>query len=141
MNSEYIYALIGGVIIGSSTILMLLFNGKITGISGILGSALSTPRKENFWKYAFLFGLLIGSFFVALYDPSLFTYQVKMSTTQAILGGLLVGFGTRIGSGCTSGHGVCGLARFSMRSLVATITFMACGVITVTLINYFKVTL
>ena len=141
MNPDYIYASIGGVIIGASTIIMLFFNAKITGISGILGSALNPPSKEHFWRYAFLFGLLIGSFIVALIEPSLFTYQVRMSPTQAILGGLLVGFGTRVGSGCTSGHGVCGLARFSKRSLVATLTFMICGIITVTLIKYFKVVL
>ena len=135
MQIEWIYALIGGAIIGLSTTIMLYFNGKITGISGILGSALSTPKKDHFWRYSFLIGLVLGSFLVALINPSLFTYTVKMKTHHAIAGGLLVGLGTRIGSGCTSGHGVCGLARLSVRSLVATLTFMGFGILTVTLMN------
>ena len=141
MNSQYIDALIGGVIIGLSTLLLLYFNGKIAGISGIIANSINTPRKENFWRYAFLFGLFSGSFIVALLDPSKFSYPLRMSATQAILGGLLVGFGTRVGSGCTSGHGVCGVSRLSSRSLVATITFIISAIITVFVLNLFKVSL
>lgn len=130
-----IEALIGGVIIGLSAIMMLAGNGKITGISGILGSTLSAPKSEHNWRYAFLIGLILGGFLFKFLMPDFFNYQFSGNTLQVISAGLLVGFGTRLGSGCTSGHGVCGLPRFSPRSLAATLIFMGSGIVTVLLMK------
>lgn len=123
--------LLGGALIGLAAALLLLINGRIAGISGIFAGLISAnPLKEKFWRGAFVIGLVSGS---ALYSwmhgaPPL---EMKTSNLGLLLAGLLVGFGTRLGSGCTSGHGVCGLARRSPRSLAATITFIAFGVLTV----------
>ncbi|WP_127717079.1 YeeE/YedE family protein [Halobacteriovorax sp. HLS] len=123
--------LLGGVIIGLATTLMMAFNGKITGISGIVGSSLSKFSRENFWRYSFLLGLILGGVLLKYIAPQFFNYEIKFSFIEAIVAGLLVGIGTRLGSGCTSGHGVCGLPRLSARSLIATITFMGFGILTV----------
>lgn len=123
--------IIGGLLIGAAAALLLLINGRIAGISGILaGLWTATPVSERWWRGAFIAGLICGA---ALYAglagaPPM---QLQTSNTVLIIAGLLVGFGTRLGSGCTSGHGVCGLARRSPRSLAATATFIACGAITV----------
>ena len=126
-----IYPLIGGLIIGISSTTMLGGLGRITGITGILSGILEKPDKNIFWKYAFLLGLILGGIFMLKTQPQFFEYQLTASPFKAILAGLLVGYGTRLGSGCTSGHGVCGLARTSKRSFVATITFILFGIITV----------
>jgi hypothetical protein len=126
-----LYPLIGGALIGLSSTILLATLGRITGISGIIGSSLSRPNKEHIWRYTFLGGLLLGGFIIKLYNPSLFQYNLNFSTLEVVLAGLLVGFGTRLGSGCTSGHGVCGIARLAKRSLIATITFILVGMITV----------
>lgn len=124
--------LIGGVLIGIASSIILLYLGRITGISGIFASSfLQISKKTESWKYFFLLGLVLGGLILKLFYPSLFDYQVTGSFLLVSLAGLLVGFGTRLGSGCTSGHGVCGLPRKSLRSLVATLTFMLTGVITV----------
>lgn len=122
----------GGVLIGISSSIILLYLGRITGISGIFASSLlQISKKTESWKYFFLLGLILGGVILKLVYPGLFDYQVTGSVLLVSLAGLLVGFGTRLGSGCTSGHGVCGLPRKSLRSLVATLTFMVTGVITV----------
>lgn len=127
--------LLGGALIGLSAALLLLVNGRIAGISGIFAGLLSanSPR-EKFWRCAFILGLICGS---AIYQAIFGATPLHLQTGNAgiILAGLLVGFGTRLGSGCTSGHGVCGLARRSPRSLAATITFIVCGVATVYLLR------
>lgn len=123
--------LLGGVIIGVGATFMMAFNGKIAGISGILGGALTTIKKEHFWRYSFLLGLILGGFLLKYISPQYFNYELNFSYTEAIIAGLLVGVGTRLGSGCTSGHGVCGLPRFSARSLIATMTFMGVAILTV----------
>ncbi|OUR95633.1 hypothetical protein A9Q84_14105 [Halobacteriovorax marinus] len=122
---------LGGIIIALATTIMLFFNGRITGISGILGNSLSKPTSEKRWQYSFLIGLIIGGAILLQLSPQLFQFEINFSYQEAIIAGLLVGFGTRLGSGCTSGHGVCGLPRLSVRSLVATLTFMGAGIITV----------
>ena len=125
--------LVGGLLIGVSTSLMLWGLGRITGISGIYSSVLSL-KQEDFWKYSFLLGLLVGSgIMYHFYKHIFFTYQIPGSTLRIILAGLLVGFGTRLGNGCTSGHGVCGIPRMSKRSILATLTFMLVGIIIVSL--------
>ena len=121
-------ALFGGALIGISASALLLLNGRVAGISGILGG-LVRPRartEETSWRALFIVGLLVGGVVLFLLRPASFG-AAPVSLPLAIVAGVFVGFGTRLGSGCTSGHGVCGLSRFSGRSLAATMTFMATG--------------
>jgi uncharacterized membrane protein YedE/YeeE len=125
-------SLFGGILIGLASIMLLLFKGRIAGISGILGSLMqiqNTPSGHYSWRVAFLLGLLLSSNLYGLFF-TLPTSQIDSSYLTLIVAGLLVGFGTRMGSGCTSGHAVCGLGRLSMRSLAATLSFMATGFVT-----------
>ncbi|WP_374079038.1 YeeE/YedE family protein [Bdellovibrio bacteriovorus] len=124
-------ALLGGAIIGLASSLMLIFNGRVTGISGIANGFLSFVSGERLWRGAFLLGLVLGGVVIAATQPQLFQ-QTERSFGVTILAGLFVGFGTVMGSGCTSGHGVCGISRFSIRSLVATTVFMAVGILVAT---------
>lgn len=124
--------LIGGVLIGLSSSILLFGLGKIAGVSGVFASSfLSQPKFSEKWKYFFIFGLVLGGGVMKVISPELFDYQFIGSIPLTIVAGLLVGFGTRLGSGCTSGHGVCGLPRKSARSLVATCTFIIFGILTV----------
>ncbi|EDX83024.1 YeeE/YedE family protein [Synechococcus sp. PCC 7335] len=123
-------ALLGGLLIGLSSTLLLLFNGRIAGISGIVNGAIRLGRDSR-WRWLFIAGLLLGG---GLYEGAIAPQPTPVSEfapVSMIAGGLLVGFGTRLGNGCTSGHGVCGLGRLSFRSLVAVLTFLATGFITV----------
>lgn len=125
---SYLWPLVGGLSIGAATSLMLWGLGRITGISGIYSVTLDKPGKDHFWKYSFILGLVIGGLIMNRFVPGdFFNYSVEGSPLRVVIAGLLVGFGTRLGNGCTSGHGVCGLARQSKRSLVATLTFIASG--------------
>jgi uncharacterized membrane protein YedE/YeeE len=128
---EILNPLIGGVIIAIATSIMLLFNGKVAGISGIVKGTLAIPNKELFWRYAFVIGILIGGLAMKILAPGYFNYQFNFNIFEIFVAGLLVGVGTVIGNGCTSGHGVCGLARLSPRSLAATLTFMLVAAVTV----------
>lgn len=130
MVSTWMYALAGGVLIGMAAALLLLTHGRIAGISGIVGGLLSPSTKDRTWRYAFLAGLVVTGLVAHLVAPA---STGGASPALAIAGGLLVGYGARRGSGCTSGHGVCGLARLSRRSLVAVATFMTTGAIAATL--------
>jgi uncharacterized membrane protein YedE/YeeE len=117
--------LIGGVLIGLSSSILLFGLGRIAGVSGVFASSfLSHPKSTEKWKYFFIFGLMFGGVIMKIISPELFEYNFIGSAPLTIVAGLLVGFGTRLGSGCTSGHGVCGLPRKSARSLVATCTFI-----------------
>ncbi len=137
MNGTIIVPLLGGVFIGLSSALMMLLLGRITGISGILATSFSSfnDRNED-WRRFFIFGLFLGGIFLKQFFPSHFEFEISTSLSKIIIAGLLVGFGTRLGSGCTSGHGVCGLPRFSKRSFVATLTFMLSGVTTVLIMRF-----
>jgi uncharacterized protein len=127
-------ALGGGILIGLGAALLLIVNGRIAGISGILSSFRLPERGEVSWRGLFLLGLLVAGATAALFVPaSLGTSPRSLSVLAAA--GLLVGAGTRMGNGCTSGHGVCGISRGSLRSVVATCTFVITGVITVTLVR------
>lgn len=128
-------SLAGGILIGISVSVLLLWNGRIAGISGVVGGILSRNRNELAERIAFIAGLIIapGLVWMILERP---TVQIDSGVPAIILAGLLVGLGSRLGSGCTSGHGVCGLARLSVRSLVATLTFMAAGFITVYVLRH-----
>jgi hypothetical protein len=126
-------SLAGGMLIGLAAALLLVTHGKIAGISGVLGGLLQPRPGDIAWRAWFVGGLAGGGVLLALIWPGAFGVLADRSLAMVAVAGLLVGFGTRLGSGCTSGHGVCGLSRVSARSLVATITFMAAGVITVLL--------
>lgn len=122
--------------IGAAVSLLLLLNGRIAGISGILSGVLKPIAGDTAWKVAFILGIMIAPslFILFFFSPEV---TITTSTPIIILAGLLVGFGTRMGSGCTSGHGICGMARFSRRSIVAVVTFMVVAFATVALINFF----
>ncbi len=122
---------IGGALIGMSAVMLLLFNGRIAGISGVVGQVLARKEGDTSWRLAFLTGLMIAGFASFAVAPELFAIDIDRSYAALGVAGLLVGFGTRLGSGCTSGHGVCGLARLSARSLVSVITFILTGAIVV----------
>lgn len=128
-------SLLGGVLIGTAAAMLILLNGRIAGISGILGGLLRTVRGDIGWRLAFLAGLvgapLVFSVFAALPEV-----RSEAATPALIVAGLLVGMGTRYGSGCTSGHGVCGLSRLSPRSLAATAAFMLAGFATVFVVRH-----
>ena len=126
----------GGMLIGLSVAIMLFFNGRITGISGFIAEVLTPKVDEWLWRMVFLTGMIIGSFVFVFLFPDTFVPRTGFPLSLLIIGGLLVGFGTKLGSGCTSGHGICGLAQLSPRSLVATIVFMFSGAITVFIIRH-----
>jgi len=128
-------SLAGGILIGFSAALFVLFNGRIAGISGILGGLLQWPRDDVAWRIAFLLGLIGAPLVYTLFAP-LPTVRVDAGSATLIAAGLLVGIGTRYGAGCTSGHGVCGISRLSPRSLVATAAFMAAGFATVFIVRH-----
>lgn len=119
-------AIVGGILIGLAATIFILFNGRIAGISGILGGLLKPTKSEFGWRLAFLLGLILAPSVYLFYAP-LPQISIDTSVPWLIAAGALVGFGARLGSGCTSGHGVCGLSRLSLRSLVATMTFMGAG--------------
>jgi hypothetical protein len=123
--------LLGGALIGLASALLLLGNGKIAGVSGILGGSLFAASEDRAWRLAFLVGLPLGAWLARQLSGDALGFAMTQRPEILIAGGLLVGIGTQLGSGCTSGHGVCGLARGSRRSIVATFTFMATGFITV----------
>lgn len=133
---DWISGLAGGVLIGLAATVLLAGSGRIAGISGIAGELLSRPTRAGAWRWLFVVGLLAG----ALVQQMISSVPVEPRTGYPVLvlvvGGLLVGVGTRLGSGCTSGHGVCGIARLSPRSIVATITFVAVGILTVWLTRH-----
>ena len=130
-NFTPLSALAGGLLIGMSVAGMLWFSGRVTGISGIFGGLIAAPNAETVWRAMFVVGLVIG---VGLYRAGggpLMDIEITNAMPLLVAGGLLVGFGARFGSGCTSGHAICGIARWSHRSLVATIVFMAIAALTV----------
>ena len=128
-------SLAGGVLIGIATALFLLFNGRVAGISGILGGLLRPMAGDIGWRMAFVLGLVGAPIIYSLATP-LPAVHVDATMTTLVVAGLLVGVGTRYGSGCTSGHGVCGLSRLSLRSMVATASFMLAGFVTVFIVRH-----
>jgi len=130
-NFTPLNAVLGGLLIGVAATLMLWTSGRIAGISGILTGVLLPNKADTPWKAIFLAGLLLGPIGVILVSGRELEITVQATPLLSIIAGLLVGFGTRLGSGCTSGHGICGIARFSRRSFLATAVFMGCAIVTV----------
>jgi uncharacterized membrane protein YedE/YeeE len=127
---------LGGLLLGVACSLLFGINGRILGISGILGEIPWVTADERTWRLVFLAGLLTGGFALRLVDRSTLAFASEQTAAVAIVSGLLVGFGTRLGNGCTSGHGLCGIARLSKRSIVATGVFMATGAATVFVVRH-----
>lgn len=130
---SWMFALAGGAVLGATAGAFLLLQGRVLGISGILGGLWPLRRHERSWRLLFLAGLLLGGLVASIVVPERVTYDANRPMWMIIVAGLLVGFGTRLGSGCTSGHGVCGIARLSPRSLSAVGVFMATGMISAVL--------
>ncbi|HZP46864.1 MAG TPA: YeeE/YedE thiosulfate transporter family protein [Candidatus Binataceae bacterium] len=135
-NFTPLQSLIGGLLIGVSASAMLLLDGKVAGISGIFAGILRPVRGETLWKGCFLAGLVAGGLLLRLLLPQAFAFGLVRSPAALMAAGLLVGYGTRLGNGCTSGHGVCGVSRLSRRSIAATAVFLATGALTVFVINH-----
>ena len=135
VNFTPVSATLGGMIIGLAVVIFFLFNGRLVGISGIAANAL-TEKNNKFDNILFLLGLVIGPILYRLFTKNEISITISNSFSLLILAGLLVGIGTRVSGGCTSGHGISGIGRFSLRSIVATITFMIVGIITVFIKNF-----
>lgn len=134
-DSSVLVTLAGGALIGLAASLVLLTHGRVAGISGIFGGLLGRPPADASFRVAFIAGLVLAGLGVALLAPDLVP-SASPSVLVSAVAGLVVGFGTRLGNGCTSGHGVCGISRLSQRSIVATLTFMVTGAITVFLLRH-----
>ncbi len=137
MEFEVLMPLTGGVLIGIAASMLLMFNGRIAGVSGIFGGTLFKHGKERAWRLSFVAGLIAGGVLLYITNAELFENSSGKGLLAVTIAGLLVGIGTRVGGGCTSGHGVCGIGRFSGRSLVATVTFVFAGMLTVALVKSF----
>ena len=134
--SDFLLAACGGILIGISAVLLLLFIGRIAGICGILFSLLDTHQVSKPWRWIFLFGLVLGPMLIHQIYPLPLPNAPTDNLPLLIIAGLLTGFGTKLSNGCTSGHGVCGIARLSSRSIVATITFMLFGFLSVYVLKH-----
>lgn len=132
MDFIYTDAVKGGLLIGFAISLMLLFNGRLTGISNILSRIVLLEKSALSLRALFLFGLLLGGAYMSFQHQELFVNESDRTLFALAVAGVFVGFGTAMGSGCTSGHGICGVARFSKRSILATVAFMTAGILTAT---------
>jgi uncharacterized membrane protein YedE/YeeE len=138
MIESIINAIIGGVFIGAAASMLMLFTGRVAGISGIVGPLLQPKSGDVAWRLTFVAGLLAGGVALMAQNPDVFASPSTRSLFVVGVAGLVVGVGVRMGNGCTSGHGVCGLSRLSIRSLVATCVFMGTGFATATAIQIFN---
>ena len=129
-------ALIGGAMIGLAAAGMWWLLGRLAGVSSILGAAITARNEDSGWRFAFLAGLLAAGLLAILAFPQSVQFRLEAGYGQVILAGLLVGLGTQLGSGCTSGHGVCGVSRLSLRSIIATLAFMAAGFVAVYVVRH-----
>ncbi len=134
-HSAYFAGLLGGLLIGIAAAMFVLLNGRIAGISGILGGLLQAVSGDKIWRIMFLLGMAVSPYLYQIVSD-LPAVTIEADTAQLIIAGLLVGLGTSYASGCTSGHGVCGISRGSLRSIAATLTFMMAGIITVYLTRH-----
>jgi uncharacterized membrane protein YedE/YeeE len=134
--NHWLPALAGGVLIGLSATALLWLTGRIAGVSGVLGGVLFPRRDDVAWRVAFLLGVVVAGGAWLAFVPDAFVPRVGFPRAGLVIAGLLVGFGTRMGNGCTSGHGVCGLGRLSPRSLAAVLTFMASAIATTYVVRH-----
>jgi len=134
---EVLMPLTGGILIGIAASMMLLFSGKIAGVSGIFGGMLFQQGEERAWKLSFIAGLIAGGILLYILNAEFFENTSGRDLIALTVAGLMVGIGTRVGGGCTSGHGVCGIGRLSGRSIVATVTFVFAGMVVVAFIQSF----
>ena len=134
VNFTPLSAFIGGIIIGLAVVLLFIGNGRLAGVSGIVSNSL-TSKKNRIDNLLFLIGLVVGPVIFIIFINNDIEFFITDSLLLIIFGGLLVGVGTRVGGGCTSGHGICGIGRISLRSIVATIIFMFTAIVTVILIG------
>ena len=128
MEFTLIKPLFGGFLLGLAALSLLFFNGRVAGVSGILGGFLSFKNRDTLWRFAFLAGLVIGGVLLLATAPETLNFTLTSSPSAVVLAGLLVGIGSRMGSGCTSGHGICGIGRLSKRSMVAATIFLSSGI-------------
>ncbi len=135
-NFTPVSGLVGGLLLGLAAALLLLLSGRISGISGIVGGLLAPKSSDAGWRVVFLVGLLLGAFGYMLATGGVIPVRLQASMPVLVVAGLLVGFGTRLGSGCTSGHGLCGIARLSKRSIVASAVFFGVAMLTVFLTRH-----
>ncbi len=135
---EVLMPLTGGILIGIAASMMLLFSGRIAGVSGIFGGMIFQQGKERAWRLSFITGLIAGGILLYTINTEFFENSSGRGLLAVNIAGLLVGIGTRIGGGCTSGHGVCGIGRLSVRSIVATLTFVFAGMLAVILVKSFS---
>ena len=133
---DSVSALLGGGLVGLASVLLMLLNGRIAGISGNLGGALAMSAGDKVWRLAFIAGLIVAPIVIGLFGHPLPEPQMPASWLLIVAAGVLIGFGARYGGGCTSGHGVCGIARLSARSIAATAIFMASAIIVVAIIRH-----
>jgi uncharacterized membrane protein YedE/YeeE len=140
MNTETLFTpvagLVGGALIGLASAVLRLANGRIAGISGILGRSFGAPAGDRAWRIAFLVALPLGAWLATLIRADAMGFAITGNRLALVAGGLLVGFGTQLGNGCTSGHGVCGIARGARRSIVATLVFMLVAALTVFVVRH-----
>ena len=129
-------SLTGGLLIGVAAISLLLSHGRIAGISGIISGILHPEKEDSLWRVVFILGMLAGAMLIHWFHPDALEIEIDVSSAGILLAGFLVGIGTRIGNGCTSGHGVCGIGRLSIRSIVAVIVFFSCAAITTWFIRH-----
>lgn len=134
-NFTPLMSLAGGIIIGCAALVLLVSIQRIAGISGIIGGLFPVIRQDLTWRLFFVAGLLLGGFVLAAVYPNSLAINLTYSTPALVVAGLLVGFGSRLGNGCTSGHGICGLGRLSSRSMIAVVTFMATGIISAVMVG------
>jgi uncharacterized membrane protein YedE/YeeE len=123
-------------LIGCAAGILLWFNGRIAGISGIINGAMEASAHERTWRGLFLLGLIAGAFAYSIANPGDFALRTDLAWPILAVAGFFVGFGTRMGGGCTSGHGVCGISRLSARSIIATVTFIATGILTTAIVRH-----
>jgi uncharacterized protein len=134
---NWITSLFGGFLLGLSAMLLLVFRGDVAGINGMVSGVLSFKWQEMGWRINFIIGLILGVvIYQWVYGSSSLVLEPLVDTQWVIFAGFIVGIGATIGNGCTSGHGICGISRFSMRSIVATITFISTGIVTVYLVHH-----
>lgn len=134
-TSDLIMAVSGGALIGLASVLLLWLNGRIAGISGIMNGAIGLKMSDVGWRVAFIAGLILAGYVFQLVSGDALIERTNYPVWLTLAAGLLVGFGTRLGSGCTSGHGICGISRMSVRSIVATVIFVAMGMFVATMIS------